>query len=62
VSRPGELIWRKSSHSGGADADCVEIGRSGQAIGLRDSKNTSGPTLSLTPTTLAALVYDVRTR
>lgn len=43
-----ELAWRKSSFSGGANGECVEIGRADTLFGIRDSKNTDGPVLTLT--------------
>jgi Domain of unknown function (DUF397) len=41
--------WRKSSYSGGS-GNCVEIaGNLPGAVGVRDSKNPTGPTLTFTP-------------
>lgn len=40
-----EMVWRKSSHSGG-NGDCVEIGHQPKIVAVRDSKNTTGPTLA----------------
>ncbi len=37
--------WRKSSHSG-TDANCVEVAFARPAVAVRDSKNTTGPTLT----------------
>ncbi len=42
--------WRKSSYSGSGDNDCVEVAFATRAVGVRDSKNTSGPTLAFSPT------------
>jgi hypothetical protein len=39
------VTWRKSSHSGGGNGDCVEVAVSAAAVGVRDSKNTVGPIL-----------------
>jgi hypothetical protein len=36
--------WRKSNRSGEAGS-CVEVAPTSHAIGVRDSKNTSGPIL-----------------
>jgi hypothetical protein len=47
--------WRKSSRSGSQGGNCVEVRRG--LGGLRDSKNQSGPVLSVD---VAALVADVR--
>ena len=40
-----EMTWRKSSYSGGGNGDCVEVAVSTEMIGVRDSKNVTGPTL-----------------
>jgi hypothetical protein len=46
-----EVGWRKSSYSGGSGTgDCVEVAVAPTVIGVRDSKNTSGPTLAFSPT------------
>jgi hypothetical protein len=37
--------WRKSSRSGGGNGNCVEVAVGAKAVGVRDSKNTSGPKL-----------------
>lgn len=41
-----DLVWRKSSHSGGAeDGNCVEVALADTAL-VRDSKNASGDVLA----------------
>lgn len=42
----GELAWRKSSFSGGAN-NCVETAPSGEAVLVRDSKITGGPIIAI---------------
>lgn len=42
-----ELAWRKSRFSGSTGGACVELARSETVFGVRDSKNTSGPVLTL---------------
>jgi hypothetical protein len=44
VSGHDDLLWRKSSHSGGGN-DCVEIAADVTATAVRDSKNPDGPQL-----------------
>ncbi|MFD8002692.1 DUF397 domain-containing protein [Streptomyces mirabilis] len=45
------LSWRKSTYSSGSEGDCVEVATCPTTIHIRDSKNTSGPQLALSPTT-----------
>ncbi|WP_028479492.1 DUF397 domain-containing protein [Nocardia sp. CNY236] len=40
--------WFKSSRSSGSK-DCVEVAFHGGVVGVRDSKNTTGPALKFTP-------------
>ena len=42
------LNWRKSSHSSGSGAECVEVGQSPGAIAVRDTQDHHGPTLAFT--------------
>ncbi|MFE9993688.1 DUF397 domain-containing protein [Streptomyces avermitilis] len=44
------LSWRKSSYSSASGDDCVEIATCPSTIHIRDSKNTQGPHLTLSPT------------
>ncbi|MFC9619229.1 DUF397 domain-containing protein [Streptomyces sp. NPDC056930] len=37
--------WRKSSHSGGSNGECLEIADGYANIPVRDSKTPSGPAL-----------------
>jgi hypothetical protein len=42
-----EVSWLKSSYSGGdGTTNCVEVAFVIDAVGVRDSKNTQGPTLA----------------
>ncbi|MET9493434.1 DUF397 domain-containing protein [Streptomyces sp. NPDC006552] len=46
-----ELAWFKSSYSSNSsEADCVEVAHTPAATHLRDSKNPSGPQLTVTGT------------
>ncbi|WP_084828206.1 DUF397 domain-containing protein [Streptomyces griseoflavus] len=44
------IRWRRSSHSGDS-SNCVEIATTPATVRIRDSKDTSGPRLDLSPTT-----------
>ena len=48
--------WRKSSHSSGEGGECLEIAACPHTIHVRDSKQPTGPSLSLSPTTWAAFL------
>ena len=41
-----EVAWRKSSYSADGNSACVEVAVGSEAVGVRDSKNTDGPTLA----------------
>ncbi|MEU5446054.1 DUF397 domain-containing protein [Streptomyces griseofuscus] len=52
-----ELAWFKSSYSGGNDGNsCVELAVTPGTVHVRDSKNTDGPRLTLTPEAWAEFV------
>jgi hypothetical protein len=52
--------WRKSSRSGGGD-NCVEVALAkNRAVGVRDSKDPSGPILRFRPTAWKAFTAAVR--
>ena len=42
------LNWRKSSHSSGSGAECVEVGQSPGTVAVRDTQDRHGPTLAFT--------------
>jgi hypothetical protein len=55
-----EVAWRKSSYSGGGNGNCVEVAADGGRIGVRDSKNATGPTLGFTPAAWRRFLTDAR--
>ncbi|MFA1537779.1 DUF397 domain-containing protein [Actinomadura monticuli] len=48
--------WRKSSHSGPEQGDCVEVANLSSGVAIRDSKNPCLAHLTLTPRAFAALL------
>lgn len=48
--------WRKSSHSGPEQGDCVEAAGLSSGVGIRDSKNPGLGHLVLTSEAFAALL------
>ncbi|HEU5025832.1 MAG TPA: DUF397 domain-containing protein [Spirillospora sp.] len=57
---PTQPVWRKSTHSGGHEGDCIEIGDLNDHIGVRDSKNPDAGHLTLTRRDFAALLTRLR--
>ncbi|CRK61208.1 hypothetical protein [Alloactinosynnema sp. L-07] len=52
--------WRKSSFSGGDNNNCVELNLAPAISAIRDSKNPTGPVLTLTPTAWSALLHTTK--
>ncbi|MEU4830578.1 DUF397 domain-containing protein [Streptosporangium sp. NPDC023615] len=54
------MIWKKSARSG-TNGNCVEVAAlNGGHVGVRDSKDRSGPVLTFTPGEWSAFVAGVR--
>ncbi|MCZ2525887.1 DUF397 domain-containing protein [Streptomyces sp. HB2AG] len=51
-----EPAWFKSSYSGGAGGECIEVAADSSTVRVRDSKDTAGPVLSFSPEEWAAFV------
>ncbi|GGV78184.1 MULTISPECIES: DUF397 domain-containing protein [Streptomyces] len=56
VKRSPEPKWIKSSYSSDDGPSCVEIAMVAEGVLIRDSKNPTGPRLTLTPTVWAAFL------
>ena len=54
-----EATWRKSRFSSG-DSGCVEFARSADQVAVRDSKDTSGPTLKFSTKAWRAFIEGVK--
>ncbi|MFD0689047.1 DUF397 domain-containing protein [Actinomadura fibrosa] len=48
--------WRKSSHSGAHEGECVEVADLNGRVGIRDSKNPAAGQLTLTRQHFTALL------
>ncbi|TDB86684.1 DUF397 domain-containing protein [Actinomadura sp. KC216] len=48
--------WRKSSHSGAHEGNCIEVADLNDHIGIRDSKNPATAHLTLTRRHFASLL------
>ncbi|MGW3218159.1 DUF397 domain-containing protein [Streptomyces sp. NPDC001157] len=51
-----ESAWAKSSYSSGEGGECVEVAAWAGLMHVRDSKDKTGPILSLAPDTWAEFV------
>ncbi|WP_433473306.1 DUF397 domain-containing protein [Spirillospora sp. CA-142024] len=56
IPDPSQTHWRKSTHSGANEGECVEIADLNGQVGIRDSKNPVGGHLALTRQSFAALL------
>jgi hypothetical protein len=55
-------VWRKSSHSGSQQGDCVELAHLGTAgIGIRDSKNPATGHLTISTEAFGELLARIKT-
>jgi hypothetical protein len=53
-------VWRKSSYCGPNGGDCVEVGLGTSVMGVRDSKDPSGPALLFGPGAWAGFLRNVK--
>ncbi|WOX21229.1 DUF397 domain-containing protein [Streptomyces solicathayae] len=51
-----ETAWFKSSYSTGSGGECIEVATSTDTVLVRDSKDRTGPFLSIGPEGWAAFV------
>lgn len=52
--------WRKSSYSGGANGECLEVADGHASVPVRDSKTPTGPTLAFSPQGWSGFVTAVK--
>jgi hypothetical protein len=55
-----DVTWRKSSRSGEAGDNCVEVAGLPGGVGIRDSKDPRGPKLLVGRNEFAALVASLK--
>jgi len=55
-----DLRWRKSSYSGNGGGDCIEVADRDNRIRVRDSKDTAGPMLTVSPSAWQAFADRVK--
>lgn len=54
-------VWRKSTRSDNGGSDCVEVARNlPGVVGIRDSKDPTGPALAVAPATWRTFLADVK--
>lgn len=51
-----QLSWFKSSYSSGEGGQCLEVALTPRTIHIRDSKHSSGPRLTVSPTAWSAFL------
>jgi hypothetical protein len=54
--------WRKSSYSGGASGNCVEVAAADRTVAVRDSQDPKGPVLAFGPSDWQRFAARVRVR
>ncbi|WP_435241120.1 DUF397 domain-containing protein [Streptomyces cucumeris] len=50
------MSWRKSSHSDTQGGNCVEVAACAHTVHVRDSKQVSGPQLTVSPAAWAEFI------
>lgn len=55
-----EVAWRKSSYSNGGSGDCVEVAHAAEVVAVRDSKNSRGPMITVSPSAWARFISATR--
>ncbi|WP_433121929.1 DUF397 domain-containing protein [Micromonospora sp. CA-246542] len=55
-----DASWRKSTRSLNGNAECVEISLTPHAVGIRDSKDASGPVLAVDTSGWTAFINGIK--
>jgi hypothetical protein len=56
-----DVAWRTSSYSGDNGGTCVEVGTTGPAVAVRDSKHPDGSQLAFPPATWKTFTNQLKT-
>jgi hypothetical protein len=59
---PSQASWRTSTHSQAQTSECVEVTALDNLVAVRDSKDPSGPTLTLQATTWRSILNHLKSR
>ena len=60
MKNPTDVVWRKSSFSGGTGQNCVEVAHlAGDCVAVRHSKHPRGPALTFSADEWTAFVHGV---
>ncbi|MFJ9887502.1 DUF397 domain-containing protein [Streptomyces sp. NPDC091287] len=60
ADRIAPSAWRKSSYSGGANADCLEVAHGHTTVPVRDSKAADGPAVAFSSASWSSFVTAIR--
>lgn len=60
MTRGADSGWFKSSRSSGASDNCVEVRISAHTVGVRDSKERSGPAFAFSLSTWGAFLAEAK--
>ncbi|MBB5067852.1 hypothetical protein BJ969_000940 [Saccharopolyspora gloriosae] len=60
MTRDADSGWFKSTRSSGASDNCVEVRISAYAVGVRDSKERSGPAFEFSLSSWGAFLAEVK--
>jgi hypothetical protein len=55
-----QVVWRKSSHSGGSGGQCVEIAGTCGFMAVRDSKNPRGPRIAFSKSAFESFLANLK--
>ena len=60
MNRLSGAVWRKSTRSGDNGGNCVEVALTQDVVGVRDSKDRTGPVLTVSPAVWRGFLADIK--